>query len=177
MTRRRLPIWQPSEDQMRHWPPVSGNAINGLGEASQRLPSPIYWHPPNSIPHGPLQLWFYQRTGKVEALVDARRDRQRAIDEPLVPIASQAAERSPEQWTAESKRAALECGADDIGITHMLPDYVFEGHAVPPQRWMIVIAVKQSYEAMTTAPSEESLVEVTRQYARGTRVAIPFPGN
>jgi hypothetical protein len=40
MTRRRLPIWQPSEDQMRHWPPVSGNAINGLGEASQRLPLP-----------------------------------------------------------------------------------------------------------------------------------------
>jgi hypothetical protein len=85
---------------------------------------------------------FYQRTANVQALADARRERQRA------------------QWTAELKRAAIDCGADDVGVTHMLPEYVFEGHPTPPQRWMIVIALKQSYEAMTTAPSEESLVEV-----------------
>jgi hypothetical protein len=88
MTRRRLPVWRPSDDQMKHWPAVSGNSINGVGEETRRRPSPIYWHPPETIPHGPLQGWFYKRTGSAdEALAEARRDRQRAIDEPLVPVA------------------------------------------------------------------------------------------
>jgi ferredoxin len=157
---------------MRQWPAVSGNTINGVGEPTPRRPSPIYWHPPDSIPHGPLQLWFYERTSDAgEALAEARRERQSVIDEPLVPIAEHASELTAKEWTAEVKGVAIGCGADDVGITLMQPEYVFEGHAVPPQRWMIVIAVKQSYEAMTKAPSAESLVEITRQYARGTRVA------
>jgi epoxyqueuosine reductase QueG len=53
----------------------------------------------------------------------------------------------------------------------MRADYVFQGHEVPKQRWMIVLAVAQSYEIMKAAPSTASLVEITRQYARGTRVA------
>lgn len=157
---------------MRYWPAISGNAINGVGEEACRRPSPIYWHPPDAIPHGKLQLWFYQRTGAAgERLAEARRDRQRAIDEPLEPIAEGTAARSAEEWTAEVKRAALECGADDVGIAPMRAEYVFEGHEVPKQRWMIVIAVAQSYEVMRGAPSTEALVEVTRQYARGTRAA------
>ena len=47
MTRRRTPVWTPSDDQMGHWPAVSGNAINGVGEDAPRRPSPIYWHPPD----------------------------------------------------------------------------------------------------------------------------------
>ncbi|MGO9755278.1 MAG: 4Fe-4S dicluster domain-containing protein [Roseiarcus sp.] len=172
MTRRRSPVWRPSQDQMRHWPEVSGNAINGVGEEAARRPSPVYWHPPDAIPHGKLQLWFYQRTGNVdETLAEARRDRQRAIDEPLAPVADAPNERSAAEWTAEAKRVARECGADDVGVAPMRAEYVFEGHEVPKARWMIVIAVAQSYEAMKAAPSTRTLVEVTRQYARGTRVA------
>lgn len=157
---------------MRHWPEVSGNAINGVGEEAARRPSPVYWHPPDAIPHGKLQLWFYQRTGNVdETLAEARRDRQRAIDEPLAPVADAPNERSAAEWTAEAKRVARECGADDVGVAPMRAEYVFEGHEVPKARWMIVIAVAQSYEAMKAAPSTRTLVEVTRQYARGTRVA------
>lgn len=157
---------------MRHWPAVSGNAINGVGEAAHRRPSPVYWHPPDSIPHGQLQLWFYERTGSAdEELLAARRDRQRAIDEPLVPIAKVPDARSAAEWTEEVKRAALGCGADDVGIAPMRADYVFEGHELPTQRWMIVIAVAQSYEAMNAAPSMPTLIEITRQYARGNRVA------
>lgn len=157
---------------MGHWPDVSGNAINGVGEETHRRPSPIYWHPPDSIPHGPLQKWFYDRTGSAdETLAEARRDRQRAIDEPLVPVAEDRRERGAEEWTAQVKRVAAECGADDVGIALMRADYVFEGHQVPPYRWMILIAVEQSYDAMKAAPSMRTLVEITRQYARGTRVA------
>lgn len=172
MTRRRLPVWRPSDDQMECWPVVSGNSINGVGEEARRRPSPIYWHPPETIAHGPLQGWFYKRTGSAdETLAEARRDRQLAIDEPLVPVAEQSCERDIGEWTAEVKRVAAESGADDVGVALLRTEYVFEGHQVPPYRWMVLIAVEHSYDAMKAAPSMRTLVEVTRQYARGTRVA------
>jgi epoxyqueuosine reductase len=172
MKRRKRPAWQPSSEQMVHWPPTSGNAINGFGEATSRRPSPVYWHPPNTIPHGQLQQWFYERTANVDPILEeARNDRRRAIEEPLVPISDVAVERPPAEWSAEVKRVANDCGADDVGVTLMKSDYVFDGHAIPPQRWIVVIALKQSYEVMKTAPSTQSLVEITRQYARGTRLA------
>jgi hypothetical protein len=34
---------------------VSGNPINGLGEAEPRRPSPFFWHPPDLHPYGELQ--------------------------------------------------------------------------------------------------------------------------
>lgn len=157
---------------MQHWPAVSGNAINGVGEPAPRRPSPIYWQPPETIPHGPLQGWFYARTGNADAtLAEARRDRQRAIDEPLTPIAEEPRALDAREWTAGAKAAAVEFGADDVGVAAMRADYVFEGREVPPYRWMVVIAVAQSYQAMKAAPSMQTLVEITRQYARGTRVA------
>ena len=167
---RRIPVWQPSADQMQVWPSVSGNTINGVGETEVRRPTPIYWHPPQSIPHGPLQLWFYEHTGSDPALAEARQERQTAIDEPLAPIAVSP---SPgiRDWNAAVREAAAAYGAEDCGITAMRADYVFQGHEVPTYRWMIVIAVAQSYEIMKTAPSRQSLVEITRQYARGTRTA------
>jgi ferredoxin len=157
---------------MAHWPAISGNAINGVGEALPRRPSPVYWHAPDATPHGPLQRWFYGRTADVgPALAEARMDRQRAIDAPLAPVAALSDERSAEARTAEVKRVALDSGADDVGVTAMRPEYVFEGHEVPSQPWMIVIALAQDYGAMKDAPSARALVEVTRQYARGIRAA------
>jgi epoxyqueuosine reductase len=157
---------------MRHWPAVSGNSINGVGEETGRRPSPIYWHPAEKIPHGSLQRWFYERTGNAdETLAEARRDRQRAIDEPLVPIAESPCEFDAAEWTTGVKRAAIESGGDDVGVALLRAEYVFEGHEVPQYRWMVVIAVEHVYDAMKSAPSMRTLVEITRQYARGTRVA------
>ena len=39
------------------------------------------------------------------------------------------------------KRAAVESGADDVGIALLRAEYVFEGHEVPQYRWMVMIAV------------------------------------
>jgi epoxyqueuosine reductase len=156
---------------MSHWPSTSGNTINGVGENVRRRPSPIYWHDPDSTPHGPLQRWFYQRsnnTGDPE-VVAARAERQRVIDTPLAPLNPIREQR--DDWSEDVKRVAREAGADDVGMTAMRAEYVFEGREVPTQRWMIVIAIAQDYEAMCTAPSSRALVEVTRQYANGTRVA------
>jgi ferredoxin len=164
--------WQPTAEQKALWPAISGNTINGVGESEPRRPSPIYWHPPDSTPHGPLQRWFYARTATAaKEVADARAERQRAIDEPLVPIAAEPVVRSAAEWTADALSIAREHGADAVGVAPMRADYVFEGHEVPPQRWMIMLGIGQDHEAMMTAPSERALVEVTRQYARGTRAA------
>jgi epoxyqueuosine reductase QueG len=107
--------------------------------------------------------------------VEARRARQEAIDEPLADLAAEAVARTAEDWTREVKREAL-LTADGVGITRMRAEWVFAGHEVPKFEWLIVLAVKQDYAAMSEAPEEPALVEVTRQYARGTRAAKALAG-
>ena len=163
--------WRPSPDQMQHWPTTSGNVVNGIGETAPRRPSPVYWHPPQTIPHGELQNWFYKRTAEAgEEVRQARLDRQKAIDEPLAPLSE--TNGAPQGFTtADVKAFAIEAGADDVGVTPFRADYVFEGFPVPAYDWMIVIALEHAYEEMRSAPSTRALVEVTRQYARGISVA------
>ena len=157
---------------MRLWPPVSGNTINGVGEARRRRPSPIYWHAPDATPHGPLQRWFYGRTTSSDpSLADARHERQKALDLPMAPIAEVRVKRTAEARTTELRRVALAEGADDVGVTAMRAAYVFDGCEMPPYGWMLLLLVGQDYEAMASAPSPRALVEVTRQYGRGIRVA------
>ena len=48
----------PSAAQMALWPDISGNAVNGLGEADVDPPRPVYWHTQLPAPHAPLQQWF-----------------------------------------------------------------------------------------------------------------------
>jgi ferredoxin len=157
---------------MRHWPSVSGNRINGVGEKAVRRPSPIYWHAPDATPHGPLQKWFYARTSEAgQAIVDARRERQAALDMPLEPVAPQPSARPAGDWSVAVKQAALEAGAADVGVAAMRSEYVFEGLTPPTQPWMVLLAVAQDYGAMQGAPSVDALVEITRQYAHGIRVA------
>jgi ferredoxin len=155
---------------MKLWPAVSGNAINGVGEEAPRRPSPVYWHPPPAtIPHGPLQGFFYARS--TAEVAEARRERQAALDEPLPAVAPERVERSPAEWTALLKAAALAAGAEAVGVTAMRAEWVFEGHAVPPQKWMVVLGIAMDYDVIDTAPSVPALVEVQRQYTRGIRTA------
>ncbi len=159
--------WKPSAEQMELWPAISGNTINGVGEAAPRRATPIYWHPPDATPHGQLQLWFYKQV--TLPVLEARKERQRALDEPLEPIASVAAVRDAAEWTALVKDAARAAGADAVGIARMRPEWVFEGHSVT-QAWIVVIAVAHDWEQLSTAPKETAAAEVIRQYGRGVRV-------
>lgn len=160
----------PDPQQMALWPAVSGNTINGLGEAQPRRPSPIYWHAPDVTPHGPLQRWFYERTKAEPLLVKVRAERQRAIDEPLAAIAPDRAELSAQRWTDLVKKAAMDAGADLVGITRMRDEWVFQGYEVP-QRWIVMLGVAHDYEQMKLAPRPEAAAEVVRQYGRGNQVA------
>lgn len=165
---KRTARWTPSDEQSALWPTISGNDINGLGDAHVRRPSPIYWHAPDTTPHGPLQLWFLKRTTPLVQL--ARTERQSALDMMIPPIADIAVEHSAEEWSRGIKAAALAAGADAVGITRLQPQWVFDGHDVT-QQWVIILAVAHDWDALRTAPAETAAAEVIRQYGRGIRVA------
>jgi ferredoxin len=168
---KRAHDFVPDPEQMKLWPAVSGNTINGVGESEARRPSPIYWHAPDATPHGPLQKWFYARTANAgESVAEARRERQRAIDEPLEEISPNRVSQSPEDFSRAMKSFAL-THANAVGVAAMQAEWVFEGFEIPNYEWLVVLGVQQDFEAMQTAPSEKSLTEITLQYARGTRAA------
>lgn len=165
---KRQERWHPSEEQAALWPDISGNTINGVGELEVRRPSPIYWHAPDATPHGRLQLWFYSRiTPTVQA---ARNERQSSIDLVVPPVAAMAESRTPAEWTALVKDAAIASGADAVGITRMQPQWVFDGHSVT-QKWVIVLCVAHDWDELRTAPEDTAAAEVIRQYGRGIRAA------
>ncbi len=153
---------------MALWPSVSGNAINGVGESNVRQPSPVYWHMPDATPHGKLQLWFINRTTPFVQV--AREERMRATEEPVAPVSGDVVERSAAEWTRLVKETARNAGADDVGITRVQPQWVYDGYEVK-QRWAIMLCVKHDWDALSTAPAETAAAEVIRQYGRGIRVA------
>ncbi len=166
---RKLQPFVPKPEQMALWPEVSGNAINGLGEAARRRASPIYWHHPDATPHGPLQRWFYAQNPN-DFVAQARAYRQKIIDMPLSALAAQRIEMSAEQWTKNVKEVAIANGADIVGLTRMRQEWVFEGHEVK-QGWIVVLGVAHDYEQIRTAPRAQAAAEVVRQYARGNQAA------
>jgi Pyruvate/2-oxoacid:ferredoxin oxidoreductase delta subunit len=149
---------------------VSGNPINGLGEAVARRPSPFFWHPPDQHPWGELQIVARKSSrgcpGSPEAF-------QAAYNYPeLVPVAKAQSKGPAEQFAAEATAFALAHEADAVGIAPMDPMYVFEGYSID-EPWVIVLALAHNYERLKEVPSDETngvgVVDVGDQYARGTR--------
>ena len=168
--------YTPDPDQMALWPDVSGNAINGLSETAPRRPSPVYWHEPDTIPHGPLQSWFYSRYTQSADVVAARARRQEIIDRPLPDIAPVQRRDSPAQWSALIKDMAKTFGADDAGIARMDASWIFEGRDQEEWKWAVVIAVAHDYEALKTAPGDAAATEVVNQYGRALKVVKDLTG-
>jgi Pyruvate/2-oxoacid:ferredoxin oxidoreductase delta subunit len=170
---------EPVNRKPRHYAPkaetlallkTSGNPINGLGETTQRRPSPFFWHPPTMHPFADLQVaaraTMSQCPGYEKAFVPARNH------PPLIPVAATRREGSAEELAAAVKEFALSHEADDIGITPMDPLYVFEGYTIE-EPTVIVLAVGHNYERLKQVPSDETngegICDVGDQYARGTR--------
>jgi epoxyqueuosine reductase len=151
---------------------VSGNPINGVGEASPRRASPFFWHPPDQHPWGDLQNVARQSSRKCPGSAAAF---QAAYSHPeLIPVARERNECSDEQFAAEATAFALSHEADAIGIAAMDPLYVFEGYAIE-EPWVIVLAFAHNYEQLKQVPSDETngagVTDVGEQYARGTRAS------
>ena len=173
MPPKRPEPWTPSAEQMALWPSVSGNTLNGVGEGEHRQPTPVYWHAPDATAHGKLQLWFY---GRITPFVQAaREERMRANEEPVAPVAETRVEHTAAEWTTLVKAAARRAGADDVGITRVQREWVYDGYEVKEQ-FAIMLCVKHNWAELKTAPEETAAAEVIRQYARGMRVAKAVAG-
>jgi len=163
------PTFTPKPEVVALLPEVSGNEINGLGEAKVRRPTPIMWHDPTILAHGDLQQWFFGQ-GCAPAANEHRLANLEYGQRPLSPVAPSRPDWRAAEWTKRVKSAALEREADMVGIARLNPDWVFEGYEAP-YRWIVVLAVAMDYACLKTAPSEKSQTEVHKQYGRATRAA------
>ena len=151
---------------------VSGNPINGLGEANPRKASPFFWHPPDQHPWGDLQIVARQSSRKCPGSAAAF---QAAYNHPeLLPVAKHRIPATAEEFAAQASSFALSHEADAIGIAPMNPLYVFEGYTIN-EPWVIILALAHNYEQLKQVPSDETngagVTDVGEQYARGTRAS------
>src|SRR5450432_166959 len=93
---------------------VSGNPINGLGEAERRRPSPFFWHPPDQHPYGELQV--LARTSSRKCPGSAQVFIAAYTHPELIPVAADRRNASPEQFAAEAIDFALAHEAGGVGI-------------------------------------------------------------
>ena len=157
-------------------PGVSGNAINGLGEAERRRATMVYWAPdPGDIPHGEMQRWFYTCGADDPYLQKARADRAKILEAEMAALAETPVERSPEDWTAALDAFAETANFEMVGVTGMRPEYVLEGREVPESR-IIVIGVAHDYDEVSLAPEIRAGAEVVRQYGRAAAGAKTVAG-
>jgi Pyruvate/2-oxoacid:ferredoxin oxidoreductase delta subunit len=166
--------YKPNEEQMLLWPKVSGNKINGLDELSFRRPDYVYWRDPEQIVYGELQKWFYkQNTDK--KLQEGRNDR--IIEEAIsIPEISQTVViKSPEEWSSDIKRKAIELGVDAVGITKLELDWTYEGVNVSYDT-IIVLGLAMNYEEMLEAPKVSAGAHVVKEYTRGMKASKKLAG-
>ena len=161
----------PNPDMVARRPDVAGNAINGLGEPDVRQPEMVFWAPdPDDIAFGDVQKWFYMAQPPSEAMAETRRVRQAAIDKPLPPLAAQAVDQTPENWTRALDQFVASGACEMVGVAAMRPEWVFEGQAVAFKN-IIVLGVQHNYDVLKLAPEFEAGVEVTYQYGRAAAVS------
>ncbi len=156
----------PDPAQVAVTPETSGNSVNGLNDPNQRRPSTVYWAPdPDDIVHGPMQKFFYGQSAKVPEFAVKRAERVALFDQPLPPVADQAANLSLEGLAAGLDQFVLDETCERIGVAKMNADWVYEGHEVTQSR-IIIIGVQHDYDEIRTAPEPQAGLEVVSQYIR-----------
>jgi Pyruvate/2-oxoacid:ferredoxin oxidoreductase delta subunit len=163
----------PCEEQRKLWPAISGNTINGVGEAERRRPSPIYWHAPEMTPHGPLQVWMMAQGLRVPALHEQREARAAVISRKPVEIAAERMHHDATTNARGVKERARTFGADLVGIARVDPEWVFKGYDFD-YPWLVIIGVAMDYERLRTAPEVTAALAVVDGYTNGWRVAQPL---
>ncbi|MBT3702099.1 MAG: 4Fe-4S dicluster domain-containing protein [Alphaproteobacteria bacterium] len=157
--------YTPNEDLMALVPDVSGNDINGVGEVGFRRPSPVYWQEPDSIAHGKMQKWFGSQDLIVDVL-DALQRRQVIFDTPMSDVADTPVENEPDVWAKLVEAAALDRGADLVGITAFDPDWTYDRFDPPADPWVIMIGGEQDFEKMLNVPGQIAGAEVLNIYGK-----------
>ncbi len=159
--------WAPSPEQAAVWPEVSGNDINGLGEAAFGPPRPVFWRDDgHSIEHTGVLRFFYDRYRDNENIREARKYRQRAAEYVDSPVAPAVAPEPDDGWSAAVRQAARDAGADDAGICEYRDSWTYTDRPRPDGRWVIVMAFAHEYDRLNSAPHEDAYIEVMAQYGR-----------
>jgi len=167
------PDFQPDPELLAHFPDISGNAVNGLGETRPRPPSCFFWHPPEKQTHGALRNFVMDRFVSSR---DGGRDWGDVGDRgpALSEVSPTRREDTAANWTAIVKDFALSNEAELFGVAAMDPLWVYDGYDVS-EPTVIVLGLAQDYEMMKHAPprpgNHYSNTEVRRQYNRGARAS------
>ena len=168
--------WQPNPEVMKLWPDISGNQINGLGDAVKAPPQPVFWRTDGSVPHERAMYYFYDRYKDNEAISASRLYREKTAAIEVSDIAADMVEKSAAEWTALVKAWSCDpalvddpdynLGADDVGIAAYRPEWTYQDRDVPAGKWAIVLAFGHDYANFEVAPDDASYIEVMAQYAR-----------
>jgi len=155
------------------FPAISGNTINGRGEAAKRRPKPFFWHPPERQTHGDLQtavIDYHRQSAAIRKEFSPNPPGGRgpqAIDQ-----AGKKPERSPAEWSRRVKNIALENESDLVGIAALDPMYVYEGYEIN-EPWVVTIGVVMDYAELSQAPpsfdNPATAVVVAKEYNRAAR--------
>jgi epoxyqueuosine reductase len=90
---------------------------------------------------------------------------------PVEKLADNKHERSVNEWVRLVKQAALDSGADQVGICKYLPEWTYVDRQQPMGKWAVVMAFSHDYDALNSAPDVDSLIEVMNQYGRAGKAA------
>ncbi len=164
----------PNPELLKHFPDVSGNEVNGLGEQDVRPPSPFFWHPADRQAFGELQQFIVNdlrpASGEDHSFRNPDVDRGPA----LIPVADDVAEGNASLWSKKVKEFALAHEADLVGVTPLRPEYVYDTYEIN-EPTVIILGFHHDYEQLAKAPpSAEDLSayhELHDQYNRGARAA------
>jgi len=152
-------------------PPLSGNAINGLGEALWRRARQVF----HSSSGEPL-AWkalddFFSLINPwpVVRHVLANTWQLRRSDGPVSPTRSEVADRAA--LTAEIKALARGRGASLVGVAEVTEESLYEGRE-PGLRYALCLGLEMDREEMLQAPEARAAAEVMRTYKEVARVAV-----
>ncbi|MBE1282919.1 MAG: 4Fe-4S dicluster domain-containing protein [Rhodobacteraceae bacterium] len=161
----------PDPDQMRLWPDVSGNEVNGLGETEFRRARMVYWATNLSdIPHGELQGYFYGQSAREPRFGVAREKRQAVLDLPLPDISPQQNQSVDQSWEEASKSFLSDGLCEKFGVAQVDPDWVLEDFEATLPR-VVMIGVQHDFDEISKAPEAEAGLEVMEQYRRAALAA------
>ena len=153
-------------------PRLSGNEINGLGEAIKRRPKPIYhWIFQRITPHTLVNaiLIFVSSLNPVASrhIKHSREVQSRGKS----PISSRKIEKEPTDWSVAIREFGLANGADLVGMVPMREEWVFDGFEVN-YKWIIMLGLQMDYEELNKLPEAAGANEVLRVYAHGEEVVF-----
>ena len=143
-------------------PPLSGNTINGLGEAGHRRAQPIFHGSGmRTLEWGALES-FFALTMPFRLYWQGIVNRW-WLRKAAGPVARRQTPGDPAARAREIKSKALELGAGVVGVCRIRDDALFEGYETTFTH-AVVIAMPMAHEEMRHVPELRSANEVMRVY-------------